>query len=1291
VKSFFINKFKIIVVLALCLGMVAGEDAAVCVMESGAPCLLQVPSPFNSEVAGVLKHDKMLIESNLEYIIRPLSRKALDLLDLELVLNTSADKKTRLVMDFEKKRYEDGILTLPCKVVDRSAGRISNYRVKISPTGKIDVFHREEEHAESEKKEFSPEDFLEEGYEFDIVKNVRKDIGAEENRVIITRRHQNPAVGSNVAFLVIPELKTIVVEVFYPNFRPSKGKGRALLKYLLNRPQYEGYHIIGTATAQSKRAFASIPEFDTVVDDRGLIARRMKEAFEMPIDSHSLRDWAAEHPELIEYLRKAWGNANSYGRVPCQGGPVVAEEREVSPAGNVKFDFHTVTDTGTGQQKRIVRRPLDQIGPNNVKNILVYLGRKSTFPKLGETVMDVWPLVSGLMGKYKHSKIYVVSGFPELFKPGMFDGRVEAIHYKDFAFEKRIETFEWVENFVKERDITMIFDLSIVPVLHRVYRNKYVGGKDKSSGALPYVFGLFAPTTKLSAYGFDGYPGDMDYSFISPDAEEYYVDSQDKESRDWFYSNIMTMEKSVIGSKTGTIAGGWLISIQMCRLLGLDIDAENLPSVMPTALEVARGLHVLEGIYNRSNRYGCRFDPNKKIVIVNVYAVTQLHRVSEGEWVHIIAEIIKKLKNSYIVFTHGGEMDELGYLDKVIKGVRQRLNEEGFSNGNEIVLPRTPLYPVIHDILYVTSAVVTLDTGFSHLASGVHNVPSAIITSPAIYHWLTPRKNIVPISVSTMTDMFHLGIRNLYLDENVARSRMLENVRIFLDSLAAAPERPFAKVAKLAAASAKERAELDDKLIKATAFECPGLEAEIKRFLGECLDFFWLTYLFVPERVVFVDSGKLNKKLSEEMGDLEIPPRFRVKLYKPKPDKVWLLVDRSALEEDKDGRFSLRESIKEIDILHEIFGHRMARQIFPKFDANNAEAEKIEDIGSVKDRDFYERVMVLKAKEEIISWVLTFMAMQEISKSRPDIIGNDVRSRVSEFLRHVEDMEIGSLIDDVVLKMEHENVLSVLRYKEILEDELRTELIKSELLKNYMPRMQKMFRKLRYQAVKRKEEKEALDASGGMAAKKEKPFLKDIRVPDALGQCLVQSAISHSLSKKTVLAFESGLGGVWGDKAFALISELERLKNDPKYGHLLKNLIIVRRPSDKLGKELAQYRNDGGSEIFMFARESEKAVLNNVAGGERFHKVYINEKVNGKDFPVDAYYPLVEMVTITLASFLDEKALEDVSKIIADLNIGGIEEKDGALIFTLLPHAEAFGGNDPAERCAAVRRCLRSV
>ncbi|GEM_PF-3189535 len=662
-----------------------------------------------------------------------------------------------------------------------------------------------------------------------------------------------------------------------------------------------------------------------------------------------------------------------------------------------------------------IEKPLLQIDAREIRNILIFTEKKAFEEKLGETVIDLWPLAATLSKKFPDAPIYVTCDFPDIFQPKMFEGRIIPLNPEEM--EELRGSFNEKKRFLRENNIDMVFDISVAP---GHFNN--LTSQDFPESGLPYIFKISSPISLMSAvvpFTTEVHP----YNFFQDrKGKEYRIAGGDK-----------IMHKVAVPYPAGSSqyehgyrwqlnpSGGWLLALETCRILGLEISKDTLDSVEPTPGETMGALKWLKELRERSAPEGTldTFDPRKKIIVVNVYAVTQHYLMDEEDWVNVILELSRGIHNSYLIFTHGGRMDQDWWqVERIVKKARNRLALENITNGIEIVLPRKDIYPHIHALLGITSAVVSLDTGLTHLSSGIYNIPTAIITTPTILHWLPPRDNVMPIIARA--DLYPGSTFSLFMewDKEKNRQKIISDMRKFVELLNRQPERFSARIAKIAAVLSEENAE-------------PG--------------------------------GQSN-------------------------------------EED-----------------------------------------------------------------------------------------------VSE------------------------------------------------------------------------------------------PLLRDLTGPEDLSLNLVETVLSLLTTRKVVLAFDSKIGGHQSSMVLAVLSELEKLKKDPKFGRLLSNLAIVRAAPNKLPQKLESYIDEENTEVFMFARKCERGVLEKIE--TKVHPVYIEEK----GFPLDAYYPLPEIVTIALTQFLDQNTLKTVSPMLEKLNIGKIEEQMSTLVFTLLPGAVQHDKQELMERYASLKRLLKAA
>lgn len=215
-----------------------------------------------------------------------------------------------------------------------------------------------------------------------------------------------------------------------------------------------------------------------------------------------------------------------------------------------------------------------------------------------------------------------------------------------------------------------------------------------------------------------------------------------------------------------------------------------------------------------------------------------------------------------------------------------------------------------------------------------------------------------------------------------------------------------------------------------------------------------------------------------------------------------------------------------------------------------------------------------------------------------------------------------------------------------------------------------------------------------------KPYLFDIRDAKELTDNMIGAMISVVLSgKRLVLAFHKDIGGSEAKKIQQLLKQLNELKKKDGFDKILKNMVVITSyasPTD-LWRELARHDIDLADKdhnaVFTFAPQSAAAA----DLGPAVRSVRIDE---GKDFNTTLYYyPIFEIVTITLVKYLKGYSRNEIYKILADmqikpgeLNIKDIDSDRAAfLVFTLVPNAERYDGGKMAERYAILSKAINSA
>ena len=221
-------------------------------------------------------------------------------------------------------------------------------------------------------------------------------------------------------------------------------------------------------------------------------------------------------------------------------------------------------------------------------------------------------------------------------------------------------------------------------------------------------------------------------------------------------------------------------------------------------------------------------------------------------------------------------------------------------------------------------------------------------------------------------------------------------------------------------------------------------------------------------------------------------------------------------------------------------------------------------------------------------------------------------------------------------------------------------------------------------------------------------FLRNIARPEDLTQNMIEGILSALFSnKKVALTFSRKLKGLESAQLVTLVKHLDDWKrnlgkNSKHMEALLDNLIVLEYDSQEELKTVLEGKGinmeDGRNNlVFTYAPRPKDESENTVNMGKAVRPVYILEQEDG--FPSNYYYPLLEMVTISLAKELlgwDEKELN--AALIAsniDKEFFGIEpmiEKEtGILIFKVLPKMERYDTDSKTDRYTRLLQFLRSA
>jgi hypothetical protein len=231
-------------------------------------------------------------------------------------------------------------------------------------------------------------------------------------------------------------------------------------------------------------------------------------------------------------------------------------------------------------------------------------------------------------------------------------------------------------------------------------------------------------------------------------------------------------------------------------------------------------------------------------------------------------------------------------------------------------------------------------------------------------------------------------------------------------------------------------------------------------------------------------------------------------------------------------------------------------------------------------------------------------------------------------------------------------------------------------------------------------------------------LLRNLLKEADLSQSMVETIYSILLSgKRIVLAFNKNIKSKDAVKVFQV---LDKLKDNPHLSpatrRLLQNIIRLNNfaTQEELYEKLAaqgidmdekDVRGDAKNLMAIFAPTSENEKFQDLERRENVFSAYIDE---GKEMYSLEYYPLPEIVTITLSNMLDKLSGVDrltiqenvIKEIVTEngvlalssINIEKVERKDARhLIFTLLPKATRYDFERQRDRYALVESLIESA
>jgi len=183
---------------------------------------------------------------------------------------------------------------------------------------------------------------------------------------------------------------------------------------------------------------------------------------------------------------------------------------------------------------------------------------------------------------------------------------------------------------------------------------------------------------------------------------------------------------------------------------------------------------------------------------------------------------------------------------------------------------------------------------------------------------------------------------------------------------------------------------------------------------------------------------------------------------------------------------------------------------------------------------------------------------------------------------------------------------------------------------------------------------------------------------------LFELVLSKKFNKKIKLIFDEDIArGYPGHPLSKLKCAIDSFKKNKRYAKLLGDLEMVTVPSSDLVQTIEQASGNKDEEIFVFSlREKRSRIL----GFEKRKNVYASY-IQENRFPEWAYYPLVEMLIVSLARSINP----DIAMAKDLINIESVDNDGKTLIFTLLPDAVAYDKAELLHRYSILSRFLTAA
>jgi hypothetical protein len=270
----------------------------------------------------------------------------------------------------------------------------------------------------------------------------------------------------------------------------------------------------------------------------------------------------------------------------------------------------------------------------------------------------MWALVTTLWRQFPEATIYVASPYSEIYLAKQFKGRIKPVKIEE------LEKKEDLARFLSQQKIDTAFNISPAP-----HALRYFNGE-----SLPNLFEIPSASSMTSAME-DVLHRLSPIYFRDRNNRLHRLSGEDELFRNLFGNAVERPDAEGRLHLPLGEAGIWRLSIEMCRQMGLEVTRDDLFAISldseESRKEARDGVRLLEEVYNRQHEgepNAPKFDRMKKIVVVNIYAITQAYILDENDWIEGLLALIEGktveengklvhkpgIKDAYFVFSEIG-------------------------------------------------------------------------------------------------------------------------------------------------------------------------------------------------------------------------------------------------------------------------------------------------------------------------------------------------------------------------------------------------------------------------------------------------------------------------------------------------------------------------------------------------------------------------------------------------------------------------------------------------------------